>query len=184
MDTSIGQLYTLFTPLQLARYAAALGNGGILNTPYLIGNIKTASGSVVLDNSDKNKNAPKVDVSEYVLDAVKEGMIEMVKSSVAAQKAFTAFPQGFIAAKTGTPETGLEAFGQSSHSVLICYAPVEDPEIAVAVVIEHGAMGSNSLAIASKVFEAYFYGSTLDDNSFPINTARTIENVVVRKLSA
>ena len=55
---------------------------------------------------------------------------------------------------------------------------------AVAVVIEHGAMGSNSLAIASKVFEAYFYGSTLDDNSFPINTARTIENVVVRKLSA
>lgn len=183
-QTSIGQLYTLFTPLQLARYAAALGNGGILNTPYLIGSIKTANGSVVLDNSDKNKNAPKVDVSEYVLDAVKEGMIEMVKSSVAAQKAFTAFPQGFIAAKTGTPETGLEAFGQSSHSVLICYAPVEDPEIAVAVVIEHGAMGSNSLAIASKVFEAYFYGNTLDDNSFPINTARTIENVVVRKLSA
>lgn len=183
-QTGIGQLYTLFTPLQLARYAAALGNGGILNTPYLIGSVKTSSGGIVMNNSEMNVNAQRVDVSEYVLTSVKDGMMEMVKSSIPASQAFAAFPQGFVAAKTGTPETGLEAFGQSSHSVLICYAPADDPEIAVSVVIEHGAMGSNSLAIAGKVFEAYFYGKTLDDNSFPVNTARSVENIVVSKLAS
>ena len=181
-QTAIGQLYTLFTPIQLARYTAALGNGGILNTPYLIGSVKTPSGSIILDNSNKNENAVKVSASEYVLNSVKDGMLEMVKGSSAAKSAFSAFPVGFVAAKTGTPETGLEAFGQSSHSVLICYAPADDPEIAVSVVIEHGVAGSNSLAIAGKVFEAYFYGKTLDDSAFPIETARSVENVIAYKL--
>ena len=183
-QTAIGQLYTLFTPLQLARYTSALGNGGILNTPYLIGSVKTSNGSVVLDNSDKNKIPTKLEVSQYVLDNVKEGMVEMVKGSGTASRVFSSFPTGFVAAKTGTPETGLEAFGQSSHSVLICYAPANDPEIAVSIVVEHGAMGSNSLPIAGKVFEAYFYGKTLDENSFPVETARNLENIVLSKLGA
>lgn len=183
-QTAIGQLYTLFTPVQLARYTAALGNGGILNTPYLIGSVKTSNGDIILDNSKMNENAVKVSASEYVLNSVKDGMIEMVKGSGIATRAFSAFPAGFVAAKTGTPETGLEALGQSSHSVLICYAPADNPEIAVSVVIEHGVAGSNSLAIAGKVFEAYFYGKTLDDNAFPIETARSVENIVIRKLSA
>ena len=183
-QTAIGQLYTLFTPVQLARYTAALGNGGFLNTPYLIGSVKTSNGSVILDNSKLNENAVKVSASEYVMNSVKDGMIQMVKGSGIATKAFSAFPVGFVAAKTGTPETGLEAFGQSSHSVLICYAPADNPEIAVSVVIEHGVTGSNSLAIAGKVFEAYFYGKTLDDNAFPVETARSLENIVIRKLGA
>lgn len=181
-QTAIGQLYTLFTPLQLARYASALGNGGYLNTPYLIGSVKTSSGKVVLDNSNKNENSTKLEVSQYILDSVKEGMIEMAKGSEEAKSAFSAFPAGFVAAKTGTPETGLEAFGQSSHSVLICYAPVNDPEIAVSVVVEHGARGANSLALAGRVFEAYFYGKTLEENSFPMKTAQNLENIVLRKL--
>ena len=107
----------------------------------------------------------------------------MVKGSGTATRVFSSFPTGFVAAKTGTPETGLEAFGQSSHSVLICYAPANDPEIAVAIVVEHGAMGSNSLPIAGKVFEAYFYGKTLDENSFSTEIARKLENIVLQKLA-
>jgi penicillin-binding protein 2 len=87
---------------------------------------------------------------------VKDGMIEMVNLSSKARVAFKDFPEGFVAAKAGTPETGLEAFGQSSHSVLICYAPANDPEIAVAIVIEHGASGGNSLSLAAEIMKDYF----------------------------
>ena len=92
----------------------------------------------------------------WVMYAVKQGMLEMVKQSAKAKAAFSAFPEGFVAAKTGTPETGLEAFGQSSHSVLICYAPADNPEIAISIVIEHGAAGSNSLPCAARILEEYF----------------------------
>ena len=166
-QTAIGQLYTLFTPLQLARYAAALGNGGTLNVPYLIGSVQKTDGTSVLDNSGKNAAIEKIDVAASALDSVKSGMKQMVLDSAAASSAFSAFPKGFVAAKTGTPETGMEAFGQSSHSVLICYAPADDPEIAVAIVIEHGAKGANALPIAGKIFETYFYGQTLREDSLP-----------------
>lgn len=164
-QTAIGQLYTLFTPIQLARYAAALGNGGVLNTPYLIGSVKTNTGSVVLDNSGLNASAEKVSVSASSLLSVKNGMKRMAVDSDAAKEAFSAFPNGFVAAKTGTPETGMEAFGQSSHSVFICYAPADDPEVAVAIVIEHGAKGANSIPLAGKILELYFYGNALGEDS-------------------
>lgn len=172
-QTSIGQLYTLFTPLQLARYAAALGNGGKLNTPYVISSIKAENGNIITDNSGKNADVTKINVSDNTLSLVKSGMKKMVASSGTAQRAFASFPEGFVAAKTGTPETGMEAFGQSSHSVLICYAPADDPEIAVSIVIEHGATGANSIPIAGKVFEAYFYGKTLNDDIFSMNSGVT-----------
>lgn len=177
-QTAIGQLYTLFTPLQLARYAAALGNGGVLNVPYLIGNVKTTDGTSVLDNSGKNAGIGKIDVSSSALESVKAGMTQMVLESAAAAEAFKAFPKGFVAAKTGTPETGMEAFGQSSHSVLICYAPAADPEIAVAIVVEHGARGANALPIAGKIFETYFYGKTLSDDSLARTKGFLWQNLV------
>lgn len=166
-QTAIGQLYTLFTPMQLARYAAALGNGGVLNVPYLIGCIQGVDGTYTENYADKNAAAERINVSGSVLQSVKDGMKRMVLDSDAAASAFAAFPKGFVAAKTGTPETGMEAFGQSSHSVLICYAPADDPEIAVSIVIEHGARGANALPLAGKIFETYFYGHTLNENSLP-----------------
>lgn len=159
-QTSIGQLYTLFTPLQLANYVSSIANGGYLNSPHLIDNVIDSSGRIVATDEEKCETKTEIGISSYVLKVVREGMTEMVKRSTKAQTAFASFPDGFIAAKTGTPQTGLEAFGQSSHSVLICYAPADKPEIAMAIVIEHGASGSNSLQAAAKIFEAYFNSSS------------------------
>lgn len=103
-QTAIGQLYTLFTPIQLARYAAALGNGGVLNVPYLIGSVQTADGTSVLDNAEKNADAEKIDVAASALASVKSGMVQMVLESDAAREAFAAFPEGFVAAKTVPPK--------------------------------------------------------------------------------
>lgn len=181
-QTAIGQLYTLFTPIQLARYTAALGNGGYLNTPYLLGSVKNASGETVFDNFGKNQDVSKLNISNETLESVKEGMIQMASDNDKAKEAFSDFPKGFVAAKTGTPETGMEAFGESSHSVFICYAPANDPEIAVSIVVEHGASGSNSIALAGEVLKAYFFQSTLENGGMPQkvidDTVEFIENSI------
>ncbi len=161
-QTAIGQLYTLFTPLQLCRYAAALGNGGYLRTPYLIDSVLAKDGTVISDNSEKQAAYSKIDVSAYALSQVKAGMVDMANRNSQAKEAFKGLGQGFVAAKTGTPETGMEAFGHSSHSLVICYAPADDPEIAISIVIEHGTWGSNSLPIAGDVIKAYFGETYID----------------------
>lgn len=155
-QSSIGQLYNLFTPLQLCRYTCALSNGGYLNQPHIVSGVKTFNGNIIETDSEKQSSLTKIEVTDKVLGNVKDGMIEMVNLSSKARKAFADFPEGFVAAKTGTPETGMEAFGESSHSVLICYAPANDPEIAISIVIEHGASGSNSLELAAAIMKDYF----------------------------
>ncbi len=155
-QTAIGQLYTLFTPIQLCNYTTALANGGYLKVPHLIGSVVNGQGELISDNTEKKAMVTDLGVSSYVMNTVREGMKTMVMESADAKKAFASFPVGFVAAKTGTPETGMEAFGESSHSLLICYAPADDPEIAVSVVLEHGVRGGNSFMVAGRVLEAYF----------------------------
>ena len=155
-QTSIGQLYTLFTPLQLCNYTSALANGGILKTPYLIKSVINGEGAVVSDNVAKAEGGTNLGVSAYILNAVREGMKAMARENAAANAVFSKFPYGFVAAKSGTPETGLEAFGESSHGLMICYAPADDPEIAISIVLEHGVFGSNAAPIAGRIMEVYF----------------------------
>jgi penicillin-binding protein 2 len=159
-QSSIGQLYTLFTPLQLCNYASALSNGGWLNTPHVLAKVLNSDGEVVYTDEAANADRVHTGVSTRTLKLVKEGMTEMVKQNATAAAAFKSFPEGFVCAKTGTPETGMEAFGESSHSVFICYAPADDPVIAVSILIEHGASGSNSSPAAGKIFDAYFHTDT------------------------
>lgn len=71
--------------------------------PYLIGSVQTADGTSVLDNAGKNAAAEKIDVAASALASVKSGMVQMVLESDVAREAFAAFPEGFVAAKTGTP---------------------------------------------------------------------------------
>ncbi len=159
-QSSIGQLYTLFTPLQLCNYASALANGGYINTPHILGKVLDENGKAVYTDEEKNMSRVHTGADPWSLHVVKEGMTEMVRQNATARAAFKSFPDGFVCAKTGTPQTGMEAFGESSHSVFICYAPADDPEIAVSILIEHGASGSNSSPAAGKIFDAYFHTDT------------------------
>lgn len=152
-QTSIGQLYCLFTPMQLARYAAALGNGGNLITPHLIGQVVSADGTVTKTETVSTKITG---ISQENMAIVKEGMIGVVSDSSASINAYFKQFDFDIAGKTGTPETGEEAFGKSSNGVFVCYAPAENPQVAVSVVLEHGVWGSNAAYIASEVLAAYF----------------------------
>jgi len=152
-QSSIGQLYTSFTPIQVNRYLCALANGGYLNTPHIIGSVADSSGALVYKSETKSQ---KIDVSPWALSVVKQGMITMAKTNGALKTLLADYPEGFVAAKTGTVETGESS--ASSNGVFMCYAPAEDPQIAVTVVVEHGVYGGYVIPAIEGVIEGYFGG--------------------------
>ena len=151
IQASIGQGLTLVTPLQLARYAAAIANSG---TTYNCSILKSASSydysESVYEREPEVLSTIKSSPKNWEL--IHEGMRGAVTDrSGTAYLPFATF-QYSVAAKTGTTETG---FG-TNDAFFICYAPYEDPEIAVAVALENGARGANLATMAREVLQYYF----------------------------
>ena len=151
-QTSIGQLYNSFTPLQLANYAATIANGGKKMTPHIIKEV------IDCNNNTVYKAEPEyvqLNINREYLDIVMDGM-QRVASSVegTVEQHFRDFPVK-VAGKTGTAETGAES-KSSSNALFMCYAPAHDPQIAVAVVIEKGVWGSYTAPVARDILAAYF----------------------------
>ncbi len=149
LQAAIGQSYSLFTPVQLANYAATIANGG---THYKVNIVKSVRSSV--DGSLVYESVPKIrdniDMNSTVVQAVKNGMKRVVDEGSAAS-AFTDFPVS-VGGKTGTAQVGQG----SNNAVFIAYAPFDDPQIAVAVVLEHGVRGTNAAMVARDIFDFYF----------------------------
>lgn len=160
-QTSIGQLYHQYTPLQLVNFVSAFGNGGYLTDSYLIQKAVGYNGETTF-KTEPNKT--KLDVSEENLEVINKGMLGVINDAGnRVERLFDNFGVT-VAGKTGTPETGMEAFGHSSHGVFVCYAPADDPEIAISIVLEHGVWGSNATPIAKDILEKYFnLGQYVDD---------------------
>ena len=153
-QVAIGQLYNSFTPLQMACYIAAFANGGYYYKPYVTKEVIRYDGSIVRETTP---DVRKIPVSAGNIDAVKEGMIaSTTEIDGTAEIVFRDFPFA-VAGKTGTAETGLESQQQSSsNSLFVCYAPADDPKIAVVVVIEKGVWGSYAAPVARDILEVYF----------------------------
>ena len=150
-QTAIGQFENKYTITQLARYTAALATGELV-TPHVIKEITRKDGSVLVS---ENINKSTVGVSDDTLLAVKEGMIAVSQDRQGtARKVFGDFPIK-IACKTGTAETGHED-RSSSNALFICYAPADDPEVAIAQIVEKGVWGSNTMGIARDLLIEYF----------------------------
>lgn len=149
LQAAIGQSYSLFTPLQLANYAATIANGG---TRYKVNLIKSVRSSV--DGSVVREFEPEVresiDMDEDVLNAVKQGM-KKVADEGSASEVFSNYGVQ-VGGKTGTAQLG----NGSNNAVFIAYAPFDDPQIAVAVVLEHGVRGTNAAQVAKDIFDKYF----------------------------
>jgi penicillin-binding protein 2 len=153
-NASIGQLYNAFTPLQLVNYVSIIGNGGKVYRPHLVRKRVDASGDVHITEIEYQPSLAK----ESTIKAVQKGMVAVANSEDGtAVNIFKDFRSiiGEVAGKTGTAETGLEATS-SSNALFVCYAPAEDPEIAVAVVVEKGVSGAWSAPIARDVLMSYF----------------------------
>lgn len=158
-QSAIGQFDNSFTILQLAVYTAALATGNRV-TPYVIDTITRQDGVIIRDQ--KTDPVP-VGLQASTLAAVRQGMVAAASSDEGtAWKAFRDFPIQ-VAAKTGTAETGFED-RSSSNGLFICYAPADDPQVAIAQIVEKGAWGSNTIAIARDLLAAYFHLEEADES--------------------
>ncbi len=155
LQLAIGQ-NGLYTPIQLAAYAMMIANDGVRYKTHLVHSIRSYDGTS--EEVVQPKVAATANWSQEAIDTVRKGMIEVVKSGTAYTSFGTATYS--VAAKTGTAQTGIE--GQSDHGVFIAYAPVEDPEIAIAVVMERGTSAA-SAQVARTIVDAYFNSKTVGD---------------------
>jgi penicillin-binding protein 2 len=150
-QTSIGQLYNNFTPLEMAVYVAALANGGEKLTPYIIKQITAPDGRLIYEGE---KSFRQIEWSNETYQIIKRGMDSVTLDGTASKVFEDDYPLS-VAGKTGTAETGHEA-DESSNGLFICYAPVENPQIAIVTVIENGVWGSYTAPVAKKIINAYF----------------------------
>ncbi len=152
LQAAIGTSDSRFTPLQIAMYTATLANKGTRMNANIISKIVSYDGSEVISQT-KPQVASVVDAEESVFDDIEKGMI--AASHYAGGTAFRYFA-GYpvtVASKTGTPENVGE---KADDCIFICYAPAEDPEIAIAVVIEEGYQGYHGAPVAKEILDAYF----------------------------
>ena len=124
--------------------------------------------TTVLENTEANAEVvEELNLTSYNLKLVQNAMRSVVSNpSGTAYSAFYDFPID-VAAKTGTAEnTG------SDHTTFICYAPYDDPEVAVAVVLEHGSSGTFSMAVAKDLLNSYF-GLNVEETTVGIEQVTT-----------
>ena len=98
-----------------------------------------------------------MNISQSTLDVIKEGMKAVITDSQGTANKYLSDLPVTIACKTGTAETGFEYVNmERSNGLFVCYAPADDPQIAIAIVVEKGEWGSSTSIIAKKLLLAYF----------------------------
>lgn len=147
-QAAIGQSDNMITPLQLATYTATIANGGYRYKTHLVDKIVDYSRNKVIKKTEPEL-VQQVGVSEENLNIVKEGMREVALSGTARDFASYPIP---IGAKTGTAQNS-----GSDHTTFICFAPYDDPQIAISVVIAHGVSGMASKNVARDIMNEYFH---------------------------
>ena len=147
---AIGQSDNLFTPIQLANYICTLISGGERYETRLLKSVKTYDNAEVVAVGD-TKPVETIDISESTLNAIKKGMYDLTTTGSLSYY----FKDCVVSAgaKTGTAQLGEN---KENNGMFVCFAPYEDPEIAVAVAIEKGGSGSALASTAVKILNAYF----------------------------
>lgn len=148
MQTSIGQGETVTSPLHMNLITCAVANDGVLQYPYVVDRVENVNGAVIKKFSSSGSTKMMSAQEAYILQGL---MKEVVKSGTATKLLEQPYTS---AGKTGSAEYNSE---RDSHAWFTGFAPAEDPEICVTVIIEGaGSGGDFAVPIARKVFDAYF----------------------------
>ena len=164
ISLAIGQGELVVTPIQLANVAAAMANRGYWYTPHVVRQI----GSNPVDPEIFHfKHMTTIDPEHF--DIIIQGMADVFESGTARASRLDGLP---MAGKTGTAEN---PHGQD-HSIFMAFAPVDNPKIALAIIVENGYWGSRWAApIASLMMEKYIHG----DVSRPLLEKTMVEGSLV-----
>ena len=149
IQSSIGQLLHSYTPLQIANYTATLAGRGRRMNVTIVHEIRDyALQNVVQPLSPQVANQSSIPREHF--EAVIDGMVAASRPGGTAASIFGWYPID-VASKTGTPETG-----GHPNSAFIAFAPAQNPEVAIAIIIENGWHGFTSAPIARDIFDLYF----------------------------
>lgn len=151
VQAAIGQSDNAFTPLQLATYAATLANDGTRLKTHVVSKVTDYERTKTIEDYSKPTAVDTCGISKENLDIVQKAMLEVTQKEDGTAYSVFGDYKVKVAAKTGTAENA-----GSDHTTFICYAPFDKPEVAVAVVLEHGAKGRYSMQIAKDLLDAYF----------------------------
>ena len=162
---AIGQSENRFSPLQMAVYTAALANRGVRYKATFLNRIISADYQELLYEL-KPTVASRLEITDEAYQVYTEGMRQAVAApNGTANKTLGSYPVA-VCAKTGTAEHGAAG---SDNASLVCYAPADDPQIAIAIYVEKGAQGGNLGSIARQIFDAYFATTAVNDTLPPEN---------------
>ncbi len=164
---AIGQSDNRFTPIQLCVYASTLANRGTRYRATFLNRVVSADYRNLLFQNQSSVMST-FDISDDAYKAYTEGMYLVTHKTAdwtgTAYSTFADYPIA-VAAKTGTAETGI--LGTSDNGAFICYAPADDPQIAIAVYGERAGHGSSLATIAKSMLDAYFdVGQIGDVNTY------------------
>ena len=144
VETSIGQGKTVVTPMYMATLVSAVANGGIMKKPYIVDHIENYEGEVLKTTIPETIG----EVMTYEeATALRDMMIDVVNEGTGTAAALKGYQ---AAGKTGTAEneSGID------HSWFVGFAPAENPEVAVAVILENAEGNKKATPIAGKIMQA------------------------------
>lgn len=166
LNASIGQGDNSFTPVQIAKYISSIANGGTVVQPTIVKTILNADGTEVpkeeidnfvnqklgIDNTDDG-----IQINPENIQIAREGM--RMATSEAGGTAYSRFKdfKVEVAGKTGSAEAGVDENQKDIvNAWFVCFAPYENPEVAVVVLVENGGHGNYAAEVARDVLDQYF----------------------------
>ncbi len=162
VQAAIGQSDHLFTPVQLANYIATIANGGKRYGVHLVKSVKSyGDASTVFENTPTVVNTLDMDSKNY--KAVMDGL-RKVNETGTASSTFANFEIA-VGGKTGTASVPSGA----ANGLFVAFAPFDDPQIAIAVVVEHAAHGNWIASVAKDVIAEYMAVDAVEDQIRPHN---------------
>jgi len=164
--SSIGQGYNSFTPMQIAKYISSIANGGTVVNPTIIKSVLNSDGTEVPKEEIKKYTNEKlgietsddgIAINPESIAIAKEGM--RMAASEAGGTAYSVFKKFNIevAGKTGSAEAGKDKNKKDIvNAWFVCFAPYDEPEVAVVVMIENGGHGNYAAEVARDILTEYF----------------------------
>ena len=165
ISMAIGQSDNRFSPMQLAVYTAALANRGVRYKATFLNRIISADYQKLLYES-KPTVASRLEITDEAYQVYTSGMrLAVSAGSGTAHSALGDYPVA-VCAKTGTAQHGSPG---SDHASFVCYAPADDPQVAIAIYVEKGAQGGSLGNIARAMLDVYFATTAQNDTIKPEN---------------
>lgn len=163
LQAAIGQSDSVFSPLQLAEYCAVVANGGTRHSASILKTIRSYDYSEKLYEREAEVLST-VESADYNWAAVHEGMYQVLHDWSANEPNVKVWMDCAweVAGKTGTAQKGENI---TNDGLFICYAPYDNPQVAIAVAVERGGAGASVQFIARQIMDAYINICSYSDTS-------------------